>query len=132
MADAMRVDKWLWAARFFKTRAVAQTQIGLGRVLLAGQRLKASREVHVGDRLEIQRGDEVFHIYVEGLSPVRGPASAARLLYRETPESIAERERRATLRKLASEPSVTIEQGRPTKRDGRRLRRLKHEAWLED
>ena len=85
--DAMRIDKWLWAARFFKTRTLAQEEVGLGRVLMDGQRMKASRDVRVGDRLTIRRGDEIFHVYVEGLSSVRGPASEAQKLYRETEES---------------------------------------------
>ena len=73
--DSIRIDKWLWAARFFKTRTLAQDEVGLGRVLMNGQRMKPSRDVKVGDRLEIRRGDEVFRVVVEGLSAQRGPAS---------------------------------------------------------
>lgn len=123
--DSMRIDKWLWAARFFKTRSLAQDEVGLGRVLVGGQRAKPSRDVRVGDRLEIHRGEEIFTVYVEGLSNVRGPAAAAQQLYRETEESRTAREAKKAAMKLAFEPSTTIRQGRPTKREGRELRRFK-------
>lgn len=123
--DSMRIDKWLWAARFFKTRSLAQDEVGLGRVLVGGQRAKPSRDVRVGDRLEIHRGEEIFIVYVEGLSNVRGPAAAAQQLYRETEESRTAREAKKAAMKLAFEPSTTIRQGRPTKREGRELRRFK-------
>lgn len=123
--DSMRIDKWLWAARFFKTRSLAQDEVGLGRVLVGGQRAKPSRDVRVGDRLEIHRGEETFTVYVEGLSNVRGPAAAAQQLYRETEESRVAREAKKAAMKLAFEPSTTIRQGRPTKREGRELRRFK-------
>lgn len=123
--DSMRIDKWLWAARFFKTRSLAQDEVGLGRVLVGGQRAKPSRDVRVGDRLEIHRGEETFTVYVEGLSNVRGPAAAAQQLYRETEESRTAREAKKAAMKLAFEPSTTIRQGRPTKREGRELRRFK-------
>lgn len=124
--DAMRIDKWLWAARFFKTRTLAQVEVGLGRVLMDGQRMKASRDVRVGDRLTIRRGDEVFHVYVEGLSSVRGPASEAQKLYRETEESKMNRSQMKEMLRLASEPASFIRQGRPTKKDGRLLREWQH------
>lgn len=121
--DSIRIDKWLWAARFFKTSSVAQEAVGLGRVLLGGARVKASRDVKVGDKLEIRRGDEVFTVYVEGLSSTRGPAPVAQKLYRETDESRAAREAQAARRKMAPEPAMTIRGGRPTKAEGRALRR---------
>ncbi len=124
--DAMRIDKWLWAARFFKTRTLAQEEVGLGRVLMDGQRMKPSRDVRVGDRLSIRRGDEVFHIYVEALSNVRGPASEAQKLYRETEESRMQRTQMKEMLRLASEPASYIKQGRPTKKDGRTLRDWQH------
>lgn len=127
--DSLRIDKWLWAARFFKTRSIAQSEIELGRVLLSGQRLKASREVKVGDRLEIHRGDEIFVVYVEALSSKRGPASEAVKLYRETDESRERREQQKEMRRLANEPALSIEKGRPTKRDARQLRDWKHQGW---
>ena len=116
-----------WAARFFKTRSLASEQVGLGRVLLAGQRLKPSREIHPGDRLTIERGDEVFDVYVEALSNVRGPAKVAQTLYRETPESIRAREAQKELHRFVNEPAASITQGRPTKRDARILKRFKEE-----
>lgn len=122
--DEMRIDKWLWAARFYKTRALAQDEVSLGRVLVGGARAKPSRSVRPGDFLEIHRGAEIFKVYVEGLSSVRGPAAAARLLYRETEESIAARLARAEQAKLAAEPSIE-RRGRPTKKEGRELRRLR-------
>lgn len=124
--DAMRIDKWLWAARFFKTRTLAQEEVGLGRVLMDGHRMKASRDVRVGDRLTIRRGDEIFHVYVEGLSSVRGPASEAQKLYRETEESKMNRSQMKEMLRLASEPASFIRQGRPTKKDGRLLREWQH------
>lgn len=127
--DSLRIDKWLWAARFFKTRSIAQSEIELGRVLLSGQRIKASREVKVGDRLEIHRGGEIFVVYVEALSTKRGPASEAVKLYRETDESRERREQQKEMRRLANEPALSIEKGRPTKRDARQLRDWKHQGW---
>ena len=120
--DAMRIDKWLWAARFFKTRTLAQDEVGLGRVLIDGQRMKASRDVRVGDRLTIHRGDETFHVFVEGFSNTRGPATEAQKLYRETEESKMSRAQMKEMLRLASEPASFIRQGRPTKKDGRLLR----------
>lgn len=118
----VRVDKWLWAARFFKTRTLAQEAVELGRVRLEGNRIKSSRELKLGDRLEITRGEEKFTVYVQALSTVRGPASVAQTLYRETDESRILREENAALRKLAAEPALAIRKGRPTKRDARKIR----------
>lgn len=111
--QAVRIDKWLWAARFFKTRTLAQEAVELGRVRLDGNRLKPSREVKPGDKLEITRGEEKFTVYVEKLSTVRGPASIAQTLYRETDESRILREENAAIRKLAAEPALSIKKGRP-------------------
>ncbi len=120
--ESVRIDKWLWAARFFKTRSLAQDAIELGRVRIRGERVKPSREVRLGDLLEITRGEEHFEVYVEGLSQVRGPAKQAQTLYRETDESQVLRERAAALRRLAQEPASAIPRGRPTKRDARKIR----------
>ena len=125
MLESMRIDKWLWAARFFKTRSIAQDEVSLGRVLLGGARAKASRDVKPGDKLEIRRGEEVFTVFVEALSNQRGPAAQAQLLYRETEESRKAREERKAVMKIAAEPSVALREGRPTKRRGRELRRFK-------
>ena len=121
---SIRIDKWLWAARFFKTRSLAQEAVELGRVRLAGQRLKPSRDVKPGDRLTVERGEERFEIFVEKISAVRGPAPVAQTLYRETDESREKRERASEMRKIAMEPSSTIAKGRPTKRDARLIRRV--------
>ncbi len=116
-----RLDKWLWAARFYKTRGLANDEIGRGRVSINGQAAKASRTVRVGDLISMQQGQLQRIVKVCGLSHVRGPASVAQLMYEETAESIAARERAAMQRRLAPEPSSTLEQGRPTKRDRRQL-----------
>lgn len=121
---SIRIDKWLWAARFFKTRSLAQEAVELGRVRLAGQRLKPSRDVKPGDRLTVERGEERYEIFVEKISAVRGPAPVAQTLYRETDESREKRERASEMRKIAMEPASTIAKGRPTKRDARLIRRV--------
>ncbi|MEF9943606.1 MAG: RNA-binding S4 domain-containing protein [Burkholderiaceae bacterium] len=120
--NGLRIDKWLWAARFFKTRALAQDAIELGRVRLGGERIKASREVRVDDRLEILRAEERFEVVVQGLSAQRGPASVAQALYLETEASRIARAVQAEQRRLLAEPASDIK-GRPTKREGRDLRR---------
>lgn len=124
----VRVDKWLWAARFYKTRTLAQDAVELGRVRLDGQRIKPSREVKAGDRLQIDRGTDHFDVEVRGLSLYRGPVAVAKMLYEETEESKLKRERVAMMRQIAMEPASTIEKGRPTKRDARLIRRLKS-SW---
>lgn len=121
--DAVRLDKWLWAARFFKTRSLATAAIELGRVRRAGERVKPAHAVRPGERYEIQQGDHRIDVVVLSLSAVRGPASSAHNLYRETADSALWRERRAELRRFGAEPAQEI-RGRPTKRDGRRLRDL--------
>lgn len=118
---SMRLDKWLWAARFFKTRALAVDEINLGRVRVSGQPVKPARDVRVGDLLSIRIGTLAREVEVRGLSNQRGPAPQAQLLYAETPASIAAREAAAEARRLAPEPADTIQQGRPTKQDRRRL-----------
>jgi len=117
----VRLDKWLWAARFFKTRSLAAEEIARGRVLANGQVAKASREVRTGDTLALRQGAVARTVVVLGVSGVRGPASVAQALYRETEESIAAREAAAQARRLSPEPAAAIESGRPTKRDRRHL-----------
>ena len=117
----VRLDKWLWAARFFKTRGLATEEIAKGRVSVNGQAAKPSREVRVGDSIALRQGNVPRTVVVQGTSDVRGPAPVAQALYEETVESIALREKISTERRLAQEPADTIEQGRPTKRDRRRL-----------
>lgn len=120
-AAGVRLDKWLWAARFFKTRALAVEEIGKGRVTINGQAAKASRGMLLGDVVRLRQGVVEREVIVKGLSHIRGPAPQAQTLYEETPESIAKREQAAESRRLAPEPAASIEQGRPTKQDRRRL-----------
>ncbi len=117
----VRLDKWLWAARFFKTRSLAAEEIARGRVSVNGQPAKASREVHAGDLIELRQGTVPRGVVVRGLSEVRGPAPVAQALYQETADSLALREQLARARRDGVEPALAIEQGRPTKRDRRRL-----------
>ena len=116
----VRLDKWLWAARFFKTRSLASEAVDTGKVKVGGERVKPARSLRVGDELAIDNGFDTWEVAVLGLSDKRGAASVARLLYRETPASIARREQLAEERKLFREPGTTIK-GRPTKRDRRQL-----------
>ena len=119
----MRLDKWLWAARFFKTRSLAQQAIEAGRVKLNDERVKVSHSLKVEDGVSVRVGELEWQVRVKGLSDKRGPAPAARKLYDETPESRAERGRRIELRRWSAEPAADIK-GRPTKRDRRRLEDL--------
>jgi len=119
----VRLDKWLWAARFFKTRSLAADEIDHHRVQVNGQNAKASREVRVGDRISVRQGDcpALREVQVLGLSDMRGPAPVAQQLYEETPESQAARTEWAANRRFLAEPAQSIEQGRPTKQDRRQL-----------
>jgi ribosome-associated heat shock protein Hsp15 len=116
-----RLDKWLWAARFYKTRALAAEEIGRGRVTVNGQPAKASRELKLDDRVGLRQGPLERQVAVRALSTVRGPAPVAQTLFEETPESVASRLRAADQRRLGADPAAAIEQGRPTKRDRRQL-----------
>ncbi len=118
----MRLDRWLWAARFGRTRAAAQALVEAGRVTLRGAIAKPSREVRPGDRIEVTIGAQTWDIVVLGLSEKRGAAKLARTLYEETPESRARRERAIAERRYTVEPASAI-RGRPTKRDRRVLDR---------
>jgi ribosome-associated heat shock protein Hsp15 len=118
--DRVRIDKWLWAARFFKTRSQAAQAIALGRVRIEGDRIKPAREARIGETILIQAGDSRQQVVVKSLSGLRGPAAAARLLYQETPESLKLRARKAEQGRFGTEPARAI-QGRPTKRDRRQL-----------
>lgn len=120
MSDTVRIDKWLWAARFFKTRSLATDAVDNGKVRLGGERIKPARAVHVGDLLNIDNGAQAWEVQVLGLSDQRGGAPVARLLYGETAASVIRRENTAEQHKLFREPGSTIK-GRPTKRDRRQL-----------
>jgi ribosome-associated heat shock protein Hsp15 len=119
--DKLRIDKWLWAARFYKTRSLATDEINKGRVTVNGQEAKPSREVKAGDTVALRQGPVARTVLVRGLSGTRGPAPVAQQLYEETAESIQAREKAAEQRRYASEPALSIEHGRPTKRERREL-----------
>ncbi len=118
--DAVRIDKWLWAARFFKTRSLATDAVDSGKVRLNGDRIKPARSVKPGDILMIDNGATEWEVEVRALSDVRGPAAVAQTLYQETEQSIAKRQQQAEQRQYFREPGTTI-RGRPTKRDRRKL-----------
>ncbi|WP_091571556.1 RNA-binding S4 domain-containing protein [Oryzisolibacter propanilivorax] len=124
-AESMRLDKWLWCARFYKTRSLAADEIGRGRVMVNGQLAKAARDLRVGDTVALRQGSVPRTVVVRGLSNMRGPAPMAQQLYEETPESLAERERLAQARRLAPEPAAALRDGRPTKRDRRNIDQLR-------
>ncbi len=117
----MRIDKWLWAARFFKTRSLATDEINKGRIQINGQVAKPAREIKAQDTVVIRQGDLTRKLLVLGLSQVRGPAPVAQALYQETPESLMLRAKVTEQRHLAREPALSIAHGRPTKRDRRDL-----------
>ncbi len=118
--DAVRMDKWLWAARFFKTRAMASRACDLGRIEAHGLRAKPARDVHPGDRLKIENDAGRFEVEVLGVSHIRGPASVAQTLYRET-EASREARLRAAQERKAMEQFEPVPTHRPTKRDRRRI-----------
>jgi ribosome-associated heat shock protein Hsp15 len=119
--DSTRIDKFLWAARFYKTRSLASDAIGKGRVKINGQLVKAAREVRAGDSVALQMDGLVCTVNVLQVSDQRGPAPQAQTLYLETPESLAAALAAKEQRKLQPEPALSITQGRPTKRQRRDL-----------
>ena len=127
--NAQRIDKWLWAARFFKTRSIASDEIGKNRVQINGQDAKASREVKPGDTVRMRQGPVERTVVVKGLSGVRGPAPIAQLLYEETADSLLARTQAVERNRLAREPALSIEQGRPTKRDRRQIEKAWDDRW---
>lgn len=127
--ERLRLDKWLWAARFYKTRSLASDEIVKGRVQVNAVDAKPSREIKVGDTVVIRQGPVIRTVTVLGLSQQRGPATVAQALYAETPDSIRERERATEQRRLGSEPAQTIEHGRPTKRDRRSIAKAWDDRW---
>ena len=123
--DAIRVDKWLWAARFFKTRALAHDAVAGGHVRVNGERVKAARDVRPNDALEVRTGDFVRTVVILAVTERRGPAKVAATLYEETAESRAERARRAEERRVESAFGGFRARGRPTKLDRRRTDALR-------
>ena len=120
----MRLDKWLWAARFYKTRSLASDAVDGGKVKLNGTATKPAKDVKLGDRLQIRAGEQDWEVIVQGLNDQRRPAPEAQLLYQETPDSVQQRTQAAELRKLAPTPAPE-QKGRPTKRDRRLLSRFR-------
>ena len=127
--DKIRIDKWLWAARFYKTRSLATDEIGKGRVAVNDQTVKASREVKVGDTVKARQGDITRTVKVLAISDQRGPAPVAQALYEETDDSLQLREKIRVQRSLSREPALSIDQGRPTKRNRRDLEKAKQVGW---
>ena len=121
--DRTRLDKWLWAARFFKHRTLATDAVEGGKVQLNGIRVKPAKDVKIGDRVEIQLAEARFTVVVTGIAEKRGSATVAQTLYAETPESIAARETAREERKFAATPGADLH-GRPTKRDRRLIGRF--------
>jgi len=122
--EELRIDKWLWAARFYKTRSLAQAAVEAGQVKVGGDRVKPSRSVRPGDILQIRAGEQDWEVLVRGLSGQRGPAAFARTLYDETQQGLKRRLEAIELRRQNADPSVHIK-GRPTKHDRRQLEKLK-------
>jgi len=126
--DKIRIDKWLWAARFYKTRSLATDEINKGRVAVNGQVVKPAREVKLGELVSLRREGLTRTVQVLAISDVRGSAPIAQLLYSETPESLQARELHSQQRRFAREPALSIAHGRPTKRDRRDLQQAEH-GW---
>ena len=129
LMDKLRIDKWLWAARFYKTRSLAAEELDKGRVRINDIEAKPSREVKVGDTLTLRQGPVTRTLVVRGISSQRGGAPAAQLLYEETAESLAAKAMQAEQRRLGQEPATSQTQGRPTKRDRRDIEKLGSKDW---
>ena len=131
--DKLRIDKWLWAARFYKTRSLAVEEISRGRVHINDQEAKPAREVKVGDTVVLRQGPVIRTLRVRGISSQRGSAPVAQQLYEETLESICLREAAAEQRRLNNDPATGHDHGRPTKRDRRDIDKAndkaKNVAW---
>ena len=127
--DRLRIDKWLWAARFYKTRSLAAEELDKGRVRINDIEAKPSRDVKVGDTLTLRQGPVTRTLVVRGISSQRGGAPAAQLLYEETAESLAAKALHAEQRRLGQEPATSQTQGRPTKRDRRDIEKLGSKDW---
>ena len=125
----MRIDKWLWAARFYKTRSLAAQELDKGRVQLNGHAVKPAHEIKPGDKLMLRQGTVLREVQVLGLSMQRGPAPVAQALYEESADSVAKRLLAAGQRQLHSEPAQTIAHGRPTKRDRRSIDKGWDSRW---
>lgn len=123
--DKVRIDKWLWAARFYKTRSLATEDIHKGRVQVNGAEVKPAREIRAGDSVALRQGGCTRVVLVRALSDKRGPAPVAQQLYEETAQSLLERAQVQEQRRLGTEPALSLQHGRPTKQD----RRAIDNAW---
>jgi len=126
--EEIRIDKWLWAARFFKTRSLAAESVAGGKVEVNGSRPKPSRIVRVGDHLSVRRGVYEWTVIVKGVARNRGPASEAQLLYEETEESVRERQTVSARLRLERPPEFDLP-GRPSKKDRRAIQRFTKRGW---
>jgi ribosome-associated heat shock protein Hsp15 len=126
-ASRVRIDKWLWAARFFKTRSLAVDAIAGGKILVAGDRIKPAKTIQTGDQVSVRLGPYEHVLIVRGISERRGPATVAATLYEETTASRGAREKLAEQLRMAPPTFVFEEKGRPTKRDRREIERLREE-----
>ena len=127
--DKTRIDKWLWAARFFKTRSLATEAVNRGHVQIGKQDVKPARDVRVGDVLTILQANLPRTVVVLGISEQRGSAPVAQALYAETAESMEQRAKAAERRRLSPEPALALEHGRPTKRDRWKLEKTWDDRW---
>ena len=127
--ERLRIDKWLWAARFYKTRSLASDEIEKGRVLVNGSAVKPARELKAGDIVQLRSSAIVRTLTVLAISDQRGSAPVAALLFKETEESLQLRLQAAEQRRLAPEPALTLMQGRPTKRDRRDAEKLRTDLY---
>ena len=127
--EKLRIDKWLWAARFYKTRSLAVDEIGKGRVKVNGSEVKPARELRAGDTVALRLDSLERSVRVRALSDKRGAAPVAQQLYEETPESLQRRAQAAEQRRMGTEPALSLAQGRPTKQDRRRLEHAWNSRW---
>lgn len=127
--ESIRIDKWLWAARFFKTRSLATDEVNKGHVQMAQHDVKPSKEIRAGDVVTIWQAKIPRTVVVKGVSEQRGPAPVAQQLYEETPDSVTKRIEMAERNRLAAEPAHAIEHGRPTKKDRRELQKGWDSRW---
>lgn len=125
--DKLRIDKWLWAARFYKTRSLATDEIDKGRVRVNDAEVKPSKEIKLGDVITLRQGPATRTLVVRGISDKRGGAPQAQLMYEETEASLKQREQLSEQRRL--EPAASLEHGRPTKRDRRSIDKVKTKSW---
>ena len=127
--DKVRIDKWLWAARFYKTRSLAADDLHKGRVEINGQEAKPAREVRVGDTIRLRQRDGIRTLQVQGVSDQRGGAPVAQLLYQESPESLQARADAAEQRRMGTEPALSLQHGRPGKHERRAIEHAWGERW---